>query len=285
MGSVGADLGDVEGSRVNLNNPQFGPTPRYPEVLAWEEDPSFTMIMGPCSIEGYEQALECAMAASEMGATHFRGGVFSAGTYPGDSFGLRQDSLAEMIKAARKAGIRTLIEVIDIRDLDRIASAADSLQVGARQAQGYALLKEVSLSGKEVFLKAGSGMDIHEILGATEYLARGNCKPRIVIRGSSSFHKHCRWDLSVSLIAAIKRLTQVPVIVDASHGTGRRDLVRDVTLSGIAAGADGFLIEMHPDPDRSISDAQQAISFEESERIVWASRAVAAVRMEAEFGE
>lgn len=260
---------------------RFGPTPAYPEVEAWvEPDRKFYAIAGPCSIEGLEQAQECARAAAEAGATHFRGGVFSAGTYPRDRFGLRHEHLKAMRVAARMNDLKTVIEVIDIRDLDTIAMYADAFQVGARQAQGYALLQELAKSGKEVFLKNGSGMKLDEILGACEYLARGNCRPRIVIRGSSSFHDHVRWDLSVSLIPAIKAITQVPVLVDPSHGTGRRDLVRPMALAGIAAGADGVLVEMHPKPDKSVSDAEQAVSLEDGKAILMTAKMVWAAARE-----
>lgn len=253
---------------------RFGPQPAYPKAQAYREEYGFFALAGPCSIEDQEQAIRCACAAADAGATHFRGGVFSAGTYPKDQFGLRHEHLKAMKIAARKEGLKAVVEAIDLRDLDTIDLYADALQVGDRQAQGYALLKEVSRSRKEVFLKAGRGMTWEEILGALEYLARGACKPRLIVRGSVSFHDHVRWDLSISLIAKLKQETGIPVLVDPSHGTGERSLVRPMALAGIAAGADGLLVEMHPDPCNSVSDAEQAVSLDEGKAIVMSAREV-----------
>lgn len=246
----------------------FGPEPHYPEVLEYRTLPHLTIIAGPCSIESYEQIQKSAEAVADIcravphAEVYMRGGVFRAGTYPPPSFGMGWALLKTWKGIARENGLAINVEVLDLRDFERIAEYADAIQVGARQSQGYALLKEVRRFKGPVFLKNGTGMKIDEILGACEYLMDGNCRPHLIIRGSSTFHNHVRWDLSVSLIPAIKALTKVPVIVDPSHGTGRRDLVTPVGRAGMAAGADGILVEMHPKPDESVSDAEQALSLE-----------------------
>ena len=177
-------------------------------------------------------------------------------------------------QAAKASGLRTVVEILDVRQLEAIDQYADAFQVGARQGQGYALLQEVAKSPKPVFLKNGPGMRIDEILGAAESLARGRCRPRIIIRGSASFNDHVRWDKSVSLIPAIKDITGMPVLADPSHGTGRRDLVRPMALASVAAGADGRLIEAHPQPELSLSDAAQAVGLPAAASLVQDAMAV-----------
>lgn len=254
----------------------WGPAPRYPRVRAWDgECPSFTVIAGPCSIESPDQVRECAVAAAGIrdklpARTDFymRGGVFRAGTYPPEKFGLQYGLLRFWKDIAIEYGLKIVVEVLDIRELSLIEPLADALQVGARQSQGYTLLTEVARVNKPVFLKNGPGMKLDEILGALEYLAQGICQPRLIIRGSSSFHDHVRWDLSISLIPAVKAITKIPVLVDPSHGTGRRDLVWPMAVAGVSAGADGLLVEMHPTPEKSLSDADQAVSQEVGRLIV-----------------
>ena len=254
----------------------WGPTPRYPRVRAWDRPrPGFTVIAGPCSIESPEQARECAIALAKLKAQlpsgtdfYMRGGVFRAGTYPPEQFGLNYGLLRFWKDIAIENGLKIIVEVLDVRELSLIEPLADALQVGARQAQGYALLTEVSRINKPVFLKNGPGMKLDEILGALEYLAQGICQPRLIIRGSSSFHDHVRWDLSISMVAAAKAITKIPVLADPSHGTGRRDLVWPVANAVVSAGADGLLVEMHPRPEQSISDADQAVSQEVGRLII-----------------
>lgn len=240
----------------------WGPTPRYPEVLATEKGGRFTdmiVIAGPCSVESASQMSIMVPVLANCGVTFARGGVYRAGTYPPDEFGLRRDLLARWARDVRKAGLKTIIEVLDIRQINQLEQYADAFQVGARHCQDYALLTELAQSTKCVSIKRNPGMTLDEFLGAAEYLTRGRCTPILIERGSATHMNHVRWDLSISLIAAIKRITGLPILVDASHGTGRRDLVEPMIMAGIAAGADGFLIEVHPDPEKSISDADQAV--------------------------
>ena len=247
----------------------WGPTPNYPNVLSYPHgtDIHQLVIAGHCSIESEQRVETIAKELKRVGVTFMRGGVFRAGTYPPKEMGLRRELLRSFAKIARKHGLKTIIEVIDIRQIDYLDQYADAFQVGARQGQGYVLLNELSKTRKPVTLKRGAGMNLDEFLGAAEYLARGRCKPILIERGSATHMNHVRWDLSISLIAAVKEMTGMPIIVDASHGTGRRDLVWPMTMAGIAAGADGFLVEVHPDPDKSISDADQAFPLQHFESL------------------
>jgi 3-deoxy-7-phosphoheptulonate synthase len=188
--------------------------------------------------------------------------VFRAGTYPGETFGLQEHLLGPYRGAAKLNKLQNIIEVLDYRDLNMLDQYAACYQVGCRQQQNYTLLREVGRSGKPVFLKRHPASTIDELLGSAEYILAAGCKELYIIeRGSVGVARHVRWDLSISLIPAIQAITGIPVIVDASHGTGRRDLVSPMTMAGVAAGANGVLIECHPDPKNSLSDADQAITL------------------------
>jgi 3-deoxy-7-phosphoheptulonate synthase len=240
----------------------WGPTPRYPELLSTDKGGAFKdmiIIAGPCSVESPAQISKIVPVLKDSSVTFARGGVFRAGTYPPQDFGLRREILGRWARDVRKAGLKTIIEVIDIRQIKELEPYADAFQIGARHCQDYALLTELAAFNKVVSIKRGMGMTLDEFLGAAEYLTRGRCTPILIERGSATHMNHVRWDLSISLIAAVKRVTGLPILVDASHGTGRRDLVEPMIMAGIAAGADGFLIEVHPDPEKSISDADQAV--------------------------
>lgn len=244
----------------------WGPVPRYPKVLgakSWTGGES-VMIAGPCSVESPEQintiAKEVALLECDLRHVFLRGGIYKAGTYPPPKreFGLKMSRLLMLKSAARRHGLKTIVEVLDVRLVRKLAPHVDAFQVGARHCQDYALLEELAKTNRVVALKRNMGMTLDEFMGAAEYLARGRCNPLLIERGGSSHMNHVRWDISVSLIAAVKRMTGLPIIVDASHGTGRRDLVEDMTLAGIAAGADGFLVECHPEPCQSLTDTDQA---------------------------
>lgn len=260
----------------------WGPTPRYDKVKAIKpvkrKEPF--IIAGPCFAESEAVISKTAQFLARRGVKVMRGGVYRAGTYPpaNGEFGLSLRSLKDFSYHAHHNGLKIVIEVLDYRLLNIITQFADILQVGARHMQDYALLKEVAQFNGPVTIKRGVGQTIDELLGACEYLCGGRCKPMIIERGSSTFMDHVRWDLSISAIPAIKAITGIPVIVDASHGTGRRDLVEPMTLAGIAAGADGYLVETHPNPPASLSDAAQAVSFKTFDKIhkkaakIWAIR-------------
>ena len=238
------------------------PEPRYPQVKEHKEKRKSPIILaGSCFAEPSLMEQQ-AKFLKNQGITYMRGGVYRAGTYPPkDAFGLQKEALAEMFKQATDNNLGIILEVLDIRLVDYLSKFASALQVGARHMQDYALLRELRSFPGHVALKRGAGQTLDELLGAAEYLMGGNCKPILIERGGATYLNHVRWDLSISLIAAAKTITELPVIVDASHGTGRRDLVEPMTLAGIAAGADGWLVETHPEPDKSLSDAAQAVDY------------------------
>lgn len=248
----------------------WGPRPKYERVTSYKRmDNNHIFIAGPCSVEDKNQINTIAKLVKEAGANHLRGGVFRAGTYPSHKFGwVGKDLMEAYSKAARDNGLENIIEILDYSDMDKVLPYANCLQVGARSMQNYSLLKKVAQTGKRVFLKRHPGSTLDEFLGSAEWLLYHGCTDVVLIeRGSVGHVNHVRWDLSISMIPSVKLITDIPIIVDASHGTGRFDLVAPMTLAGIAAGADGCLIEVHTDPDNSLSDADQAITPEEYTKI------------------
>ena len=246
----------------------WGPVPKYPKVLTAPSKNSQepVIIAGPCFIESEKLVEQVSDVLVKHGVTYMRGGVYRAGTYPPiDNFGFQADKLKMWHGIAKRKGLNIIVECLDVRLLDTILKYADAVQIGARAMQNYALLMEARNCGKPIFLKRHHGATLDEFLGAAEYLCGGNCAPHLIERGGVSYHNHVRWELSCSLIAAVKRMTGLPIIVDASHGSGRADLVMPLTLAGIAAGADGFLVEIHPNPIESLSDAQQALHISKYE--------------------
>ena len=241
----------------------WGPHPRIERVENYEHpNNDFTVIAGPCSVESKDQIWELAEIVSKLGATHLRGGVFRAGTYPGSNFGwIDIDLIREYKEAADKFYLQNIVEILDYRDIETMIGYASCFQVGCRQMQNYTLLKEVGRSGLPVFLKRSQGSTIDELLGAAEWILSAGCDELYLIeRGSSTQARHVRWDLSISMIPAVQAITKIPILVDGSHGTGRRDLVEPMTLAGVAAGANGLLVEVHQYPEKSLSDADQAIA-------------------------
>lgn len=246
------------------NRRRWGPDPKYPLVREYKRlfDHKLITVAGPCSVESSDQIQSIANVLGKCGIRYLRGGVFRAGTYPGNNFGLVNEGLIRSFSdAAKLNSMDCVIEVLDYREptFGIVLKYADVIQIGARHMQDYSLLHYVGQTGKPVFLKRNMGSTLDEFLGAAEHLLASGTKELVLIeRGSSTFHNHVRWDLSISMIPAVKSITNIPIIVDASHGTGRRDFVKPMTMAGIAAGADGFLIETHADPKNSLSDADQA---------------------------
>lgn len=245
---------------------RFGPTPKYDMVLNYKRPKNdFVKILGPCSVESEIHIHDMASLVTIAGATHLRGGVFRAGTYPGNRFGWIDEHIIKSYHtAAQVNGLENIIEVLDYRDIDRIGQYCTAFQVGARQQQNYQLLNALGSSGKPVFLKRNMGSTIDEWLGSAEYVLKAGCNELYLIeRGSSTYHQDVRWVPTVHMIPSIKSICDIPVIWDASHSCGRRDIVPSVCLAGVAAGADGVLIECHTDPEKSLSDADQAIRIDQ----------------------
>ena len=244
---------------------QWGPVPRYERVKYYDGRQPFITIAGPCSVESEDQINTLSDIVAANGATHLRGGVFRAGTYAGDNFGwVDRELIKAYHEAANRNGLKNIIEVLDIHDTEflewNVFPFADCLQIGARQMQNYTLLKVAAQTGKTIFLKRHPGSTLDEWLGSAEYILKYGGYPVLIERGSSTHATHVRWDLSISMIPAVHAINpNMPIVVDGSHGTGRRDLVPSMTLAGVAAGANGCLVEVHTDPKNSLSDADQAI--------------------------
>ena len=222
---------------------------------------TFHVMAGPCSVEGRDQLFALADTVRAAGATFLRGGAYKPRTSPYDFQGMRESGL-EILSAARaRTGLGVVTEVLSQHDVEVVARHADILQIGTRNAQNYALLQEVAASGKPILLKRGWASKIEEWLLAAEYLlVHGN--PRVILceRGIRTFETVTRNTLDLAAVALAKRETHLPVVVDPSQGVGRRDLVEPMSLAGLAAGADGLLIEVHQHPEQAWSDGPQQIT-------------------------
>jgi 3-deoxy-7-phosphoheptulonate synthase len=239
--------------------------PKYDLVKNYKRpSDDFVIIGGPCSVESEWLIYKMAKIVKRFGATHLRGGVFRAGTYPGKNFGWVDIELIKFYsKVARENDLKNIIEVLDYSEesFDLIKDHCDVFQVGARSQQNYSLLRKLGQYDKPVFLKRNTGCTVDEWLGSSEHLLAGGVKELYLIeRGSSTFHNDVRWTPCIHTIPSVKSICDIPVIIDASHGTGRSDLVESITLAGVAAGAGGVLIETHITPHLSMSDAEQAVS-------------------------
>lgn len=253
----------------------WGPTPSYDYTKAYVPlNSTFKIISGSCSVESEHQVFKIAKIVKDAGANYLRGGVFRAGTYPNRNvkFGwVDQWLIKSFHDAAQANNLKNIIEVLDYTDgsMDMIAKYCDVFQVGARAMQNYTLLRLLGQFDKPVFLKRHPGSTVDETLGAVEHLLTGGVKDvSIIERGTSTFLNDARWTPSVHVIPSIQSICRVPVIWDASHATGRRDIVPQVCLAGVAAGANGILIECHENPDKSLSDAEQAVSPEVLKQII-----------------
>lgn len=269
----------------------WGPEPKYPlaESMPPAPAPELRFIAGPCSVESPGLILEAARRLKALGATMLRGGCYRAGTYPGPDPEPRFHSPSEFTarerlivpervmwlrNAALNAGMPWVTEVMDDLGLE-LASDAAWVQVGARHAQHYPLLKKVGRLCKRVLLKRGHWMKLDELMGSVEHLLRAGAEDVAVVeRGIVTFEDHCRWSFSASAIACLKARTNLKVVADPSHGSGDRALVPALALAGVAAGADGLVCEVHPQPEKSASDAEQAIGYDEYGRIVKASMGI-----------
>lgn len=221
-------------------------------------------IAGPCSIESAEQMMTCARAVKRFGATMLRGGAYKPRTSPYAFQGLGLDGLKLLRAAGDETGLPVVTEVLDVRDADKVAEHADVLQVGARNCQNFMMLEELGRMRKPVLLKRGPSTTIEELLSAAEYILKGGNRDVILCeRGIRTFETYTRNTLDLAAVAALKTLTHLPVIVDPSHATGRRDLVAPMCRAGLAAGADGMMVEVHPDPEHARCDGPQSLTAEE----------------------
>ncbi|OUC92726.1 3-deoxy-7-phosphoheptulonate synthase [Streptosporangium minutum] len=219
-----------------------------------------TLIAGPCAVETPQQTLEAAEMAKAAGATLLRGGAYKPRTSPYAFQGLGEAGLRILADVREQTGLPVVTEVVDAHDVELVASYADMLQVGTRNAQNFALLQAVGGVGKPVMLKRGMNATIEEWLMAAEYIAqRGNLDIVLCERGIRTFETATRNTLDVSAVPVAQRLSHLPVIVDPSHSGGRRDLVLPLTRAAIAVGADGVIIDVHPNPEQALCDGPQAL--------------------------
>lgn len=221
----------------------------------------FVVMAGPCAVESRAQLLETAEIARRGGAQFLRGGAYKPRTSPYSFQGLEEEGLKYLAEAREKTGLRVVTEVTEVDAVPTVAAYADLLQIGARNMQNFRLLKEVGRTQKPVLLKRGLAATLDEWLNAAEYiLNEGNPNVIFCERGIRSYETYTRNTLDLSAVAAVKHLSHLPIIVDPSHGTGKWRLVKPMSLAAVAAGADGIILEMHPNPAKALSDGPQSLT-------------------------
>ncbi len=233
---------------------------RFPGTDATIGGRALAIVAGPCSIESREQAFAIAEQVSAVGAQFFRGGAYKPRTSPYAFQGLGLDALKIMAEIRDKFGLRIVTEAIDNETLDLVAEWADVIQIGARNMQNFSLLKHAGRLRKPVLLKRGMSATLDEFLMAAEYImSEGNYEVILCERGVRTFSDHTRNTLDLSIVPAVQRLSHLPILVDPSHGTGKRDSVIPMARAAIATGADGVLVEVHHQPEKALSDGPQSI--------------------------
>jgi len=224
----------------------------------------FVVVAGPCSVESRAQLMETAYAVRRAGATVLRGGAYKPRTSPYDFQGLEEDGLRLLAEAREETGLKVCTEVMTPEQVDLVAEYSDVLQIGARNMQNFALLKRVGKATKPVLLKRGLSATIKEFLMSAEYIVwQGNTQVILCERGIRTFETMTRNTLDLSAVPLIGELSHLPIVVDPSHATGKRSLVGPMAKSAVAAGADGLLIEVHPNPEEAWSDGAQSLTFSE----------------------
>ena len=227
------------------------------------------VMAGPCAVESEEQLLDTALAVKASGARILRGGAFKPSTSPYSFRGLGEEGLKLLAKARKKTGMPLITEVMSPLDVELVASYADILQVGARNMQNFVLLDEVGKLRKPVMLKRGMSATIQEWLLAAEYiLVQGNEQLILCERGVRTFETYTRNTMDVSAIPIIKKVSHLPIIADPSHATGKWYLVTPVALAAVAAGADGIMVEVHPNPDQALKDGAQSLTFDNFSKLM-----------------
>jgi 3-deoxy-7-phosphoheptulonate synthase len=237
---------------------------------------TFTLIAGPCSVENQEMIFRTAEYLMGHGVRLLRAGAFKPRTSPYAFQGLGLEGLEILARARDRTGIGIVTELMDTENADAVEQAADVIQIGTRNMQNFSLLRRVSRAGKPVLLKRGMSATLEEWLMAAEYvMSGGNYNVILCERGVRTFSDHSRNTLDLSVIPPVKRLSHLPILVDPSHGTGKRDYVPPMALASLAAGADGLLIEVHPDPDHALSDGAQSLNFVGFEKLLESLRQLA----------
>ena len=225
---------------------------------------NFALIAGPCTVETREQTLQTARVVRDAGATLLRGGAYKPRTSPYAFQGLGLEGLKLLAEAKAETGLPIVTELMDMRDIDAVLEVADVVQIGARNMQNYPLLAEIGRSGRPALLKRGLSSTLDELLMAAEYILKeGNPNVMLCERGIRTFETAYRFTLDLMAVPVLKELSHLPVIVDPSHAAGRRDLVGPLSLAAAAVGADGIIVEVHPNPDEAICDGPQALKAED----------------------
>ncbi|HEY7198920.1 MAG TPA: 3-deoxy-7-phosphoheptulonate synthase [Candidatus Dormibacteraeota bacterium] len=221
------------------------------------------VMAGPCSVENEEMLLTTARFVAARGARILRGGAFKPRTSPYSFQGLGEEALRMLAGARDETGLKIVSEVVSPEDVELVARYADMLQIGTRNMGNVALLKEVALAGRPVLLKRGMSSTVEEWLLAAEHiLVEGNPDVVLCERGIRTFERATRFTLDLAAVPLVRGLSHLPVVVDPSHGTGRRDLVPPMSLAAVAAGAHGLILEVHPRPDKALSDGAQSLDFD-----------------------
>jgi 3-deoxy-7-phosphoheptulonate synthase len=220
----------------------------------------FALMAGPCTVESRDQTLSTARIVRDTGCAFFRGGAYKPRTSPYSFQGLGEEGLRLLEEAKAETGLPIVTELMDVRDLEPVLGVADVIQVGARNMQNYTLLTEIGRSGRPALLKRGLSATLEELLMAAEYILKeGNENVMLCERGIRTFETAYRFTLDLMAIPVLKELTHLPVVIDPSHAAGRRDLVLPLSLAAAAAGADGIIVEIHPQPEEAICDGPQAL--------------------------
>src|SRR6201993_3092949 len=232
-------------------------------------DGSLAIIAGPCSIENAKQAFAVAESVKKSGVRFFRGGAFKPRTSPYAFPGLGKDALKILAEIRERFGLKIVTEALDEANVELVEKYADMLQVGARNMQNFTLLRRVGRSKLPVLLKRGMAATLEEWLLAAEYvMAEGNYNIVLCERGVRTFAQHTRNTLDLAAVPAVRRISHLPIIVDAAHGTGRSYMVTPLARAGVAVGADGVMVEVHPRPDQALSDGAQTLTLDEYEEMV-----------------
>jgi len=225
---------------------------------------SFALIAGPCAVETREQTMQTARAVRDGGATLLRGGAYKPRTSPYAFQGLGEEGLRLLAQARAETGLPIVTELMDLADAEAVLEVADVVQIGARNMQNYPLLEEVGRSGRPVLLKRGLSSTLDELLMAAEYILKeGNESVMLCERGIRTFETSYRFTLDLMAVPVLKERSHLPVIVDPSHAAGRRDLVTPLSLAAAAVGADGIIVEVHPEPDEAVCDGPQQLRADE----------------------
>jgi 3-deoxy-7-phosphoheptulonate synthase len=260
-----------------LASREFRPTDTVVEVAGVPiGGKQLTVIAGPCSVESEEQLMTTGLAVKAAGARLLRGGAYKPRTSPYSFQGLGEDGLKILAKVREATGLGIVTEVMESSEVDMVADYADLLQVGARNMHNTKLLRALSRLSKPILLKRNFSATLNEFLMSAEYLlAGGNDRVVLCERGIRTFVEYTRNTLDLNIVPAIKKLSHLPIIVDPSHGTGRHDLVIPMSLAAVAAGADGLIVEVHPNPSEALSDGEQSLTPDNFARLMQSLRGVA----------